>query len=188
MKMKNRAASTPPPRSNVKRMPPIMKPVLDFFWGGAGRAADGPVVCVAGAGATATGGGGGGTGGGGATETSGGGGGGGGAGGGGGGFGLMSAVFGVPVGPAFVGKALVAPGYSSTIVAFGSGSSRLVDFSDAAFRSIAVARIVALGSKVCGAINRPPSNVQNFCPSSGNVRLHFGQLFMKKPLLRCQIG
>jgi hypothetical protein len=49
------------------------------------------------------------------------------------------------------------------IVAFGSGRSRLVGRSDAgAFRSIEVARIVAFGSKVWGAINSPPSNVQNF--------------------------
>src|SRR5215813_55702 len=69
------------------------------------------------------------------------------------------------------------------IVAFGSGRSRLVGRSDAAFRSIDVARIVAFGSKVCGAISKPPSNVQNFCPSSGNVRLHLGQLFILADLL-----
>jgi len=48
------------------------------------------------------------------------------------------------------------------MVAFGSGKSRLVGRSAVAFRSIDVARIVAFGSKVCGAINKPPSNVQNF--------------------------
>jgi D-arabinose 5-phosphate isomerase GutQ len=49
------------------------------------------------------------------------------------------------------------------IVAFGSGRSRLVGRSDAAaFKSIDVARIVAFGSNVCGAISKPPSNVQNF--------------------------
>ena len=49
------------------------------------------------------------------------------------------------------------------IVAFGSGKSLLVGLSEAAFRSMDVARIVAFGSKVgCGAINSPPSNVQNF--------------------------
>jgi len=48
------------------------------------------------------------------------------------------------------------------MVALGSGKSLLVGLSDAAFRSMDVARIVAFGSKVCGAINSPPSNVQNF--------------------------
>ena len=66
------------------------------------------------------------------------------------------------------------------IVALGSGRSRLVGLSEGAFRSIDVARIVAFGSNVCGAISKPPSNVQNFCPSSGNVRLHLGQLFIQK--------
>ena len=47
-------------------------------------------------------------------------------------------------------------------VAFESGKSRLVGLSDGAFRSMDVARIVAFGSNVCGAINKPPSNVQNF--------------------------
>src|SRR5215510_1047804 len=72
------------------------------------------------------------------------------------------------------------------IVAFGSGRSRLVGLSAAAaFKSIEVARIVAFGSKVvCGAIKRPPSNVQNFWPSSGKVRLHLGQLFIHTDLLR----
>src|ERR1044071_3442372 len=69
------------------------------------------------------------------------------------------------------------------IVAFGSGRSRLVGRSAAAFKSIDVARIVAFGSNVCGAIKRPPSNVQNFWPSSGNVRLHLGQLFIHTDLL-----
>src|ERR1041384_4369086 len=70
------------------------------------------------------------------------------------------------------------------IVAFGSGRSRLVGLSEAAaFKSIDVARIVAFGSNVCGAIKRPPSNVQNFWPSSGNVRLHLGQLFIQTDLL-----
>ncbi len=74
-------------------------------------------------------------------------------------------------------------------VAFGSGRSRLVGFSDEAFRSMDVARIVAFGSNVCGAINKPPSNVQNFWPSSGYVRLHLGQLFIHTDLLnRSQIG
>jgi hypothetical protein len=48
------------------------------------------------------------------------------------------------------------------IVAFGSGKSLVVGLSEAAFRSMDVARIVAFGSKGCGAINSPPSNVQNF--------------------------
>jgi hypothetical protein len=48
------------------------------------------------------------------------------------------------------------------IVAFGSGKSLLVGLSEAAFRSMDVARIVAFGSKGWGAINSPPSNVQNF--------------------------
>src|SRR5919206_2650692 len=69
------------------------------------------------------------------------------------------------------------------IVALGSGRSRLVGSSDGAFKSIDVARIVAFGSKVCGAISRPPSNVQNFWPSSGNVRLHLGQLFIHTDLV-----
>ena len=69
------------------------------------------------------------------------------------------------------------------IVALGSGRSRLVGLSEGAFRSIDVARIVAFGSNVCGAISKPPSNVQNFCPSSGNVRLHLGQLFIQTDLL-----
>src|SRR5215208_6693008 len=70
------------------------------------------------------------------------------------------------------------------IVAFGSGRSRLVGSSDGAFKSIDVARIVAFGSKVCGAIKRPPSNVQNFWPSSGYVRLHLGQLFIYTDLVQ----
>ena len=95
------------------------------------------------------------------------------------GGGARSAVFfGADVGPVVCrGRAIVA-GYDSMIVAFGSVSSRLVDFSEAGVRSADVARIVALGSNVCGAISKPPSKVQNFCPSSGNVRLHFGQLFI----------
>lgn len=48
------------------------------------------------------------------------------------------------------------------IVALGSGRSRLVGLSEGVFRSIDVARIVAFGSNVCGAISKPPSNVQNF--------------------------
>jgi len=48
------------------------------------------------------------------------------------------------------------------IVAFGSGRSRLVGLSAVAFKSIDVARSVAFGSNVCGAISKPPSNVQNF--------------------------
>ena len=96
----------------------------------------------------------------------------------------MSAVFapvGAPVGPVFRGRAIVAE--LSITVAFKSGGrSLLVGLSEGAFRSMDVARIVAFGSKVCGAINNPPSNVQNFCPSSGNVRLHFGQLFIRRPL------
>ena len=40
-------------------------------------------------------------------------------------------------------------------------AAKLVGRSDAV-RSIDVARIVAFGSKVCGAISKPPSNVQNF--------------------------
>ena len=93
--------------------------------------------------------------------------------------GARSAVFfGADVGPVVCrGRAIVA-GYDSMIVAFGSVSSRLVDFSEAGVKSADVARIVALGSNVCGAISKPPSKVQNFCPSSGNVRLHFGQLFI----------
>lgn len=75
----------------------------------------------------------------------------------------MSAVFapaGGPVGPVFRGNAIVAE--LSIIVAFKSGRSLLVGLSEGAFRSMDVARIVAFGSKVCGAINNPPSNVQNF--------------------------
>ena len=87
-------------------------------------------------------------------------------GGGGGGAGReMSEVFGLDpvgpvVGPVLRGNATVAE--LSTIVAYGSGRSRLVGLSDGAFKSIDVARIVAFGSKVCGAISKPPSNVQNF--------------------------
>ncbi len=74
-------------------------------------------------------------------------------------------------------------------VALGSGKSRLVGLSDEAFRSMDVARMVAFGSNVCGAINKPPSNVQNFWPSSGYVRLHLGQLFIHADLLNgSQIG
>src|SRR5215212_7059037 len=69
------------------------------------------------------------------------------------------------------------------MVASWSGRSRLVGLSDGAFRSIDVARIVAFGSKLCVPINRPPSNVQNFWPSSGNVRLHLGQLFIHTDLV-----
>jgi hypothetical protein len=77
----------------------------------------------------------------------------------------MSAVFGaVPVGPVvgpvLRGNATVAE--LSMIVACGSGRSRLVGRSEAAFKSIDVARIVAFGSNVCGAMSKPPSNVQNF--------------------------
>jgi hypothetical protein len=42
--------------------------------------------------------------------------------------------------------------------------------------------IVAFGSKLTvgwtSATSTPPSCVQNFCPSSAKVRLHFGQRFM----------
>jgi hypothetical protein len=76
----------------------------------------------------------------------------------------MSAVsgprVGIPVRPVLRGSATVAE--VSMIVAFGSGKSLLVGLSDEAFRSMDVARIVAFGSKGWGAINRPPSNVQNF--------------------------
>jgi hypothetical protein len=89
-------------------------------------------------------------------------------------------VTGPPVGAVFRGKATVEANGDSTIVALGSGKSRLVEFSVTAVTSATVALIVAFGSNVCGAINNPPSNVQNFCPSSGKVRLHFGQLFMEK--------
>jgi hypothetical protein len=74
---------------------------------------------------------------------------------------------------------MVALKEESAIVALGSGRSLLVGFSAPA-RSLAEALIVAFGSKVCGAIKSPPSNVQNFWPSSGKVRLHFGQLFIEK--------
>jgi hypothetical protein len=93
-----------------------------------------------------------------------------------------SAVLGAPfVGPVGRGSATVSA-YVSITVALGSGNSRLVVFSSTggAMRSEEVARIVALGSNAgCFAINNPPSNVQNFCPSSGKVRLHFGQLFIR---------
>lgn len=73
---------------------------------------------------------------------------------------VVGALVGKPVGPVFRGNATVAD--VSIMVAFGSGKSLLVGLSEAAFRSMDVARIVAFGSKVCGAINSPPSNVQNF--------------------------
>jgi hypothetical protein len=73
---------------------------------------------------------------------------------------------------------MVAPKEESAIVALGSGKSLLVGFSATPARSLAEALIVTFGSKVCGAIKSPPSNVQNFWPSSGKVRLHFGQLFI----------
>ena len=89
-------------------------------------------------------------------------------------------MFGAPVGAVFLGNATVDAYDESAIVALGSGKSLLVAFSEGGFNSAEVARIVAFGSNVCGAINNPPSNVQNFCPSSGKVRLHFGQLFIQK--------
>ena len=68
-----------------------------------------------------------------------------------------------PVGAVFLGSATVeAEEDESTIVAFGSGSSLLVAFSAITFKSAEVERIVAFGSNVCGAINNPPSKVQNF--------------------------
>ncbi len=73
---------------------------------------------------------------------------------------LCSRPVGVSVGPVFRGSATVAE--LSMTVAFRSGRSLLVGLSEAVFRSMDVARIVAFGSKVCGAINNPPSNVQNF--------------------------
>src|SRR5437867_8312268 len=88
-------------------------------------------------------------------------------------------VIGGPVGAVFLGRATVEAYDDSAIVAFGSGKSRLVAFSDRTLMSADVARIVAFGSNVWGAIKRPPSKVQNFCPSSGKVRLHFGQLFIQ---------
>src|SRR6185503_14281255 len=93
------------------------------------------------------------------------------------------AVVGGPVGAVFLGSATVEAKDDSAIVALGSGKSRLVAFSAIALKSAEVARIVAFGSNGCGAINRPPSNVQNFCPSSGKVRLHLGQLFIQTDLL-----
>jgi hypothetical protein len=85
-----------------------------------------------------------------------------------------------PVGAVFLGRATVEANDDSATVAFGSGKSRLVAFSDIAVKSADVALIVAFGSNAGGggAINSPPSKVQNFCPSSGKVRLHFGQLFI----------
>ena len=144
---------------------------FDFFCAtGGGKGAEGAGVATAdtggGCGATTSpvvracgcsaGGGAGGGGGGGVTE----------GGGGGGGAGCeISAVFGLDpvgpvVGPVLRGSATVCE--LSTIVAYGSGRSRLVGLSAGAFKSIDVARIVAFGSKVCGAISKPPSNVQNF--------------------------
>jgi hypothetical protein len=202
---KNKPTRAAPPSNRKMRTPAMIHGSFDFFFatgGGkgaegaaaAGRGAEGtgvgdtvgcgattsPVVLAGGCSA--------GGGGGGAAVTGGGGGVGGITGGGditwGGGAGLeMSAVFGAVVvgpvvGPVLRGSATVAE--LSMIVAFGSGRSRLVGRSEAAaFKSIDVARIVAFGSKVvCGAISKPPSKVQNFCPSSGNVRLHLGQLFI----------
>jgi hypothetical protein len=69
------------------------------------------------------------------------------------------------------------------IVSAISGSLRLVaawleKVSVGNPRSAEVARIVAFGSKVGSAINKPPSTVQNFWLSSGKERLHLGQRFI----------
>src|ERR1051325_559890 len=187
---KNTPANAPPPSNRNRRTPAMIQGSFDFFFGAAVATAG--AACGAGKGVDGVGGVGGVTGGvvtpglgnamvcsceyaGGA---------------GGGGCGVAGAALpnpavfgGGPVGAVFLGRATVDANDESAIVAFGSGKSRLVAFSVIAAKSADVALIVAFGSKAGGAggggaINNPPSKVQNFCPSSGKVRLHFGQLFI----------
>ena len=68
--------------------------------------------------------------------------------------------------------------------AFRSGSSRLVAAAIPAVEAGAHIRsrwlgIVTLDQKTGSEIRRPPSTVQNFWLSSGNVRLHLGQRFIE---------
>ena len=82
------------------------------------------------------------------------------------------------VGEVFRPPAIVAAG-ESMIVAYSSVKSRLVSScADEGGISSGVERTVACGSNGCELMSNPPSKVQNFCVSSGKVRLHFGQLFI----------
>src|SRR6266498_3829676 len=105
-----------------------------------------------------------------------------------GGGGKLGAV-GEPVGPVCLGNTTV--GADAAMVSSKSGNEWLTGFSPG--RSIGIERlaepcIVALGSKGLSArTNKPPSIVQNFWLSSGKLRLHLGQRFMRDPLLMFRV-
>src|SRR6266511_922868 len=105
-----------------------------------------------------------------------------------GGVGKLGAV-GEPVGPVCLGNTTV--GADAAMVSSKSGNGWLTGFSPG--RSIGIERlaepcIVALGSKGLSACtNKPPSIVQNFWLSSGKLRLHLGQRFMRDPLLMFRV-
>src|SRR4030095_4932962 len=133
----NASTNPAPPIKRTTKTPARIKGNFDFFFGAAAPAA----ACCACDSTGAGGGGGGGTRGcevaplagsggnsGAAVGAGGTAGGGGDGGGGGGGAGRISAVFGTPVGR--VSRVSATVGYLSTIVAFGSGSSRLVAFCE----------------------------------------------------------
>jgi hypothetical protein len=76
-----------------------------------------------------------------------------------------------PVGPVSLGNTTVGADDEEAIVSPKSGVSL----------GAGVLAIVAFGSNnVSVARRRPPSTVQNFWLSSGKVRLHFGQRFMRE--------
>lgn len=96
-----------------------------------------------------------------------------------------------PVGAVFLGStavgaddevAIVAPksgcvgGLSAAgcVAGGAAGGAALGGFKGAEERN------VAFGSKGWSATNKPPSMVQNFWLSSGKVRLHFGQRFIRR--------
>src|SRR6266545_2077341 len=177
---KNAATTTPMPNTNSIANTPRMIGSFDFFSAGAPARTGGGALCGGGSGTL------GGFGcalGAGGNEAL--------CGGGGwtlGGEGKLGAV-GEPVGPVCLGNTTV--GADAAMVSSKSGSGWLTGFSPG--RSMGIERlaepcIVALGSKDLSACtNKPPSIVQNFWLSSGKLRLHLGQRFMRDPLLMFRV-
>ena len=99
------------------------------------------------------------------------------------------------MGPVFLGSTAVGADDEVAIVAPKSGGAAPAGLSAAGggvagggalggFNG-AEERNVAFGSKGWSATNKPPSMVQNFWLSSGKVRLHFGQRFIRRAPLLC---
>jgi hypothetical protein len=104
-----------------------------------------------------------------------------------------------PVGPVFLGSTAVGADDEVAIVALKSGWVAPAGLSApaggvaggaaaggalGAFNG-AEERNVAFGSNGWSVTNKPPSMVQNFWLSSGKVRLHFGQRFIRRAPLLC---